>query len=149
MWRQACVLSLGLLPQAAHTDVLTFAIAPSSNPASGVSCRIEVKDGHVIVVEVAGSGMPPHRPLRWPVRRAEHLALLRALQAFLSGDLPSVEPYTARLPAAPYVTVMWSTRLNDSPIMGRYIQPGLTLPPVLAQVIDATMPGSACQTVTQ
>ncbi|MEO8241013.1 MAG: hypothetical protein ABI832_01815 [bacterium] len=149
MWRQACVLSLCLLPEAVLADVLTFAISPTSNPADGVSCRIEVRDGQVIVVEVVGTGMPPHKPLRWPVRRYEQVAVLRALQAFVSGDLASVDAYTSRLPAEPYVTVTWSTELDNAAVNGLYVQSGLVLPAVLAQAIDATMPGSECQTTTR
>lgn len=71
MWWQAAVLFVLLLPQVGHSDVLTFGVWPVSNPASGVSCRIDLKSGQINVVEVRGAGMPPKSPLRWPVRRGE------------------------------------------------------------------------------
>lgn len=143
-WR-AVVLSLCLLPQGAVGDVLTFGIFPTSNPAASVSCRIELRAGQINVVEVRGIGMPPKRPFRWPVRRAEEKAILSALQALISGDLPGVDAFATWQPPAPYVTISWSTTVNDERVSGLYIQPGLELPPVMAQVIDVILPGSGCQ----
>jgi hypothetical protein len=143
-WR-GMVLSLCLLPQEAFGDVLTFGIFPTSNPATSVSCRIELRDGQIIVVEVRGVGMPPRRPFRWPVRRAEEKAVLSALQALISGDLPGVDAYTSRDPPAPYVTINWSSTVNGQRVAGLYIQSGLELPPVMAQLMDVILPGSGCQ----
>ena len=148
MFRQAAVLSFLLLPQPGYSDVLTFGIWPSSNPASGVSCRIELKSGQINVVEVRGTGMPPKRPLRWPVRRGEEVAVLASLAALISGDLPSVDIYQSRSPPAPYVTVTWSTTVDEMQVSGLYIQSGLALPATLSQLIDTVMPGSGCQTAT-
>lgn len=144
-WR-AIVLSLCLLPVAARGDVLTFGIFPSSDTAISVSCRIELRAGQVTVVEVRGAGMPPRAPYRWPVRGPEETAILHALQALISGDLPGVEPYGSRTPAAPYVTVAWSSTVNGQRISGLYLQSGITLPEVMATLLDTVMPGSGCQT---
>ena len=143
-WRAAAA-GLCLLPQAALSDVLTFGIFPTSNRSSSVSCRIELRSGQINVVEVRGTGMPPKRPFRWPVRRAEEMAVLRALQALISGDLPGVETYTSVAPPAPYVTITWSSQVNRARVDGLYIQKGLQLPEVMSQLIDITMPGSGCQ----
>ena len=146
-WR-ACVLALGLLPQGALSDVLTFGIFPTSNPASSVSCRIELRAGQINVVEVRRIGMLPDHPFRWPVRRAEEKAVLSALQALISGDLPGVENYTLRQPPAPYVTISWSSTVNGARVSGLYMQAGLTLPPVMARLMDVIIPGSGCQIAT-
>lgn len=142
-WR-GVVLSLCLLPQGALSDVLTFGIFPSSDPAASVSCRIELRAGQINVVEVRGVGMPPRSPYRWPVRRAEEVALLRALQALISGDFPGVEAYTSRNPAAPYLTIAWSSQVNGQRLTGLYQQAGITLPEVMATLLDTVMPGSGC-----
>ena len=143
-WR-GLVLSLCLLPQGALGDVLTFGIFPTSNRATSVSCRIEMRDGQINVVEVRGIGMPPRRPYRWPVRRAEERAMLAALQALISGDLPGVDSQTSREPPAPYATINWSSTVNGQRVSGLYIQSGAQLPPVMAQLIDVILPGSGCQ----
>ncbi len=144
MWRRAVLLAAFLAPQAVSADVLTFGIYPTSNPADSVSCRIELKSGQVNVVEVRGAGMPPKSPWRWPVRRPEEKVILSALQALISGDLPGVDRYNARVPPAPYFTVTWSTRVDDVPVSGLYIQEGLDMPDLLSQLIDTVMPGSGC-----
>jgi hypothetical protein len=146
-WR-AAALMLCLLPQGALGDVLTLGIYPTSNPGASVSCRIELRSGQINVVEVRGTGMPPKRPFRWPVRQHEEAAMLSALQALISGDLPGVDTYSSRQPAAPYVTITWSSVVNGARVNGLYLQSGLTLPPVLSQLLDVTMPGSGCQSVT-
>ena len=143
-WR-GMVLSLCLLPHGALGDVLTFGIFPTSNRAASVSCRIELRAGQINVVEVRGTGMPPKRPFRWPVRRAEEKAVLSALQALISGDLPGADALSTRDPPAPYVTITWSSTVNGQRVGGLYRQAGLELPPVMAQLIDVIMPGSGCQ----
>lgn len=143
-WR-ACVLSLLLLHAEARADVLTLGIFPTTNRAASVSCRIELRAGQITVVEVRGAGMPPRTPYRWPVRQSEELAVLRALQALISGDLPGVEPYGSRTPATPYLTVTWSADVNGQRVTGLYLQPGTDLPAVIAILIDTVMPGSGCQ----
>ena len=143
-WR-ASVLSLFMLPVAGQADVLTFGIYPSSNPAVSISCRIELRAGQINVVEVRGVGMPPRAPYRWPVRRAEEVAVLRALQALISGDLPGVETYSSRTPPPPYLTIAWSSQVNGQRVTGLYQQLGIGLPDVMAVLMDTVMPGSGCQ----
>ena len=145
----AQVLALALLPQVLPADVLTFAIWPDANPAHSIACRVELFHGQIIAVEVRGTGMPARRALRWPAGLAERAALRQALGAFLTGDLPSVEPYGSRVPPAPYVTVTWSTLLNDAPVSGLYLQHDLTLPGPLAGVLRAVIPGSGCDLAVQ
>lgn len=145
MLRRGMALALMLLPQMAFADVLTFAIWPDSNPAHSLACRVELFRGQIIAVEVRGTGMPARHALRWPAGFAERAAIRQVLGAFLTGDLPSVEPYGSRVPRAPYVTVTWSTILNGSPISGLYVQPELALPQVLERVLDVVIPGSGCQ----
>jgi hypothetical protein len=149
MWGRAWVLSLVLLPEMAAADVLAFDIWPSSDPSKSLSCRMEISAGQMIAVQVLGMGMPPRHAMRWPVRRPEAAAMADAMAALIAGDLPSVDIYTSRRPPAPLIAVSWSTRVGGTPMSGLYIQSGLDLPPQLARVIDAVMPGSACQTATQ
>ena len=143
--RRAMILALTLLPVMARSDVLTFEVWPDRNPDRMVSCRIERRGPEMNVLEVLGAGMPPSQPMRWPVRRVEEAVLLAALQDLISGDLPGVEIYSSRLPPAPYVTVTWSATVNAAPVSGLYVQQGLRLPPVLAQVIDTVLPGGPCE----
>jgi hypothetical protein len=149
MWGRALVLSLLLLPEVAVGDALTFEIWPSTDPAKSLSCRMELTKGQIVAVQVQGIGMPPRHAMRWPVRRMEAAAMGDAIAALISGDLPSVDDYTSRRPPAPLITVSWSANVGGTPMSGLYIQTGLSLPPQLARVIDAVMPGSACQTAAR
>ncbi len=148
MWGRALVLSLVLGPLNAQADVLTFEIRPNADPSQNLSCRMELRDGLMIAVEVKGVGMPPRRAMRWPVRRGEAAAMGDALAALIAGDLPSVEVNSSHGPSPPFVSVTWSTRVSGAPLSGQYFQSGLDMPPPLARVIDAVMPGSACQGAT-
>ena len=144
MWWRGVVLSLCLLPQAASADVLTFDIRPSANPYKSLFCRIEIRGGQMIVVEVLGTFVSPRQVMRWPVRHGEAAAMADAMAAMISGDLPSVEGYAAHGPPAPMIAVTWSTKLERGLVAGVYTQSGLDLPPLLDRVIDTVMPGSAC-----
>ena len=149
MWGRAWVMALVLLPRLAAADVLAFDIWPSSDPSESLSCRMEISGGQMIAVQVLGMGMPPRHAMRWPVRRPEAAAMADAMAALISGDLPSVDIYSSRRPPAPLIAVSWSTRVGSVPMSGLYMQTGLVLPPQLARVIDAVMPGSACQTAAR
>ena len=146
---RAMMFALAVMPDLARADVLTFEISPDHSPDHEVSCRIELHGHEMNVLEVRGAGMPPAHPMRWTVRKAEELAVLRALQALVSGDLAGVDIYNARLPLAPYVTVTWSTRVSGVPTSGLYVQKGLDLPPVLAGLIDTVLPGGPCELAVQ
>ena len=146
-WR-GVVLSLCLTPLPAQAEVLTFEIRPGTDPTKDVLCRMELRDGLVIVVEVIGIRVP-REAMRWPVRRGEAAALHDAMVAFVAGDLPSVETYTSHPLPFPFVSVTWSTRVSGALMSGFYFKSGLDLPPPLARVLDAVMPGSACQGATR
>jgi hypothetical protein len=143
-WR-AMLVALLLMPGPARADALAFEFWPERNADTSVSCRIELRGGQIIVIEFIGSGMPPRLPLRWPVRQHEEIAILRALQALVSGDLPSSDAYSLRVPPPPYVVVAWSTEVNGAYVSGFYVQPHIDLPPVLAGLIDTVLPGGPCQ----
>lgn len=132
------------LPAPALGNSLTFDIWPSTDPLASISCAMRLAGGMITAVEVHGTGMPPVPPMRWPARPAEVAVLMAALQALVAGDLPSVEIYSSRLPAPPYVTVNWMARVNDGMLTGLYIQKGLTLPPDLANVLESLTPGGPC-----
>ena len=146
---RAVVLSDLLQAKAADAYVLTFGLFPSSNPSTIISCRIELRSGQISVVEVRGVGMPPRRPYRWPVRRAEDIAVLRALQALVRGDLPGVEVNSFLPPPAPYASINWSTKFNGVSVFMLYLQSGTTLPDVMVRLIDAVMSGGGCQAKAQ
>jgi hypothetical protein len=133
-----------ILPAPALGNSLTFDIWPSANPMQSTSCALRLAGGMITAVEVQGTGMPPQQPMRWPASPEEIAALMAALQALVSGDLPSVETYTSRLPAPPYITVNWMARVDDGMLTGLYIQKGLTLPLELTRVLDGLTPGGPC-----
>jgi hypothetical protein len=146
--RKAAALALSLLPAAAHADVLTFGIWPTFYPADSVSCLVALESGQVKIVEIRGVGMPPRHPMRWPVRRPEEQVILSALQAFIAGDLPSIDSLASRQPPAPYVTVNWASEVNGVRVGGLYLQTGLDLPDVLKNVLNTVIPSSKCMSVT-
>lgn len=141
-------MSLGLLPQAAPCDVLTFGIFPTPNRSTSISCRIELRAGQVYVVEVRGTGMPPDHPFRWPVRRTEEMAMLQALQSLISGDVSGVDVAALATPRAPYIKIIWASEVNGVQVNGVYFQDGLQLPAVMSQVLNTVMPGSGCEAAT-
>jgi hypothetical protein len=128
----------------ASANRLTFEAWPDANPANAAFCSVALSDGWFTLVQVQGAGLPAERPLRWRASDREEDAMTAALQAFLARDLVSVDPYESRLPPAPFVTVTWMTTLDDQMATGLYIQPGLPLPPVLADMAAALGLGQAC-----
>jgi hypothetical protein len=148
MHGRALVLALLMLCSPARGDSIAFQIWPSRNSQDLVTCRIELRGGQIVAIEYRGSGAPPALIMRWPVRRAEEIAILHVLQALISGDLPGVDPYSSRVPLPPYVMVTWSSRVNDRLVTGMYLQKGLDLPPILAGLIDTILPGGPCETET-
>ena len=60
-----------------------------------------------------------------------------SLQAFVGGELGSVDTYVSRLPPAPFLTVTWLTRLDDRLATGLYIQSGLALPAPLSATLTS------------
>lgn len=114
---------------------LTFEVWPDASPDHVVSCTFALSDGWISLVQVKGAGMPGPEPMRWRATPAEMEALSHSLQAFVGGALGSVDPYSARQPPAPFTSVTWMTRLDDSLATGLYIQPGLALPDALSDTL--------------
>lgn len=143
--RGLCALFAVLLCTRAAANTLTFEIWPSSDPDLTTSCTVSLSHGRFTALEVRGLGLPPAATLRWYADRAETSALVQALQSLVSGDLASAQPIiTSRLPAPPFITATWMATLDTGLASGLYIQPGLTLPPVLATAITTLMPGGLC-----
>ena len=138
------LFALLVLCQGARADSVAFQIWPNRSADDMVACRIELRAGQIVAIETQGSGAPPGLIMRWPVRKDEEAAVLHALQALISGDLPGVDPYKTRMPPPPFVMVTWSSMVNDRLLTGLYLQTGLVLPPILAGLIDTVLPGGAC-----
>lgn len=136
---KAKALALGLAAIAAalpaHANRMTFEVWPDASPDHVVSCSVALADGWISLVHVKGAGMPGPQPMRWPASREEVEALSDSLQAFVGGELGSVDAYASRQPTAPFLSITWMTRLDDSLSTGLYIQPGLALPRPLAQTL--------------
>lgn len=114
---------------------LTFEVWPDASPDHVVSCSVALRDGWISLVKVKGAGMPGPQPMRWRASRAEVDAVYDSLQALVGGTLGSVEPYRSRQPPAPFLSVTWMTDVNASLATGLYIQPGLSLPVTLADML--------------
>jgi hypothetical protein len=123
---------------------LTFEVWPNPDPTSATFCSVALSGGQLSLVQAKGAGLPTPEPLRWRASEPEQEAMTAALQAFLTGELVSVDPYVSRLPPAPFVTVTWMTTLDDHMATGLYIQPGLTLPPVLADMAQSLGLAQTC-----
>ncbi|WP_333815725.1 hypothetical protein [Tabrizicola sp.] len=130
-------LGLAVLTAAlpAHANRLTFEVWPDASPDHAVSCTFALSDGWISLVQVTGAGMPGPKPMRWRASQPEVEALTTSLQAFVGGELGSVDPYLSRQPPAPFLSVTWMTRLDDRLKTGLYIQPGLALPRPLSQTL--------------
>jgi hypothetical protein len=114
---------------------MTFEVWPDASPDHVISCTFALTDGWISLVQVKGAGMPSPEPMRWRASRAEVDALSDSLQAFVGGELGSVDPYASRQPPAPFLTVTWMTRLDDRLATGLYIQPSLSLPSPLSATL--------------
>lgn len=140
----ALCLAAGIAAHPAHANRMTFEVWPDASPDHAVSCSVALNDGWISLVQVKGAGMPAPQPMRWRASRAEVEALSDSLQAFVGGQLGSVDPYGSRQPAAPFLTVTWMTRLDDRLATGLYIQPGLALPVPLSQALARLGVGQPC-----
>jgi hypothetical protein len=118
-----------------YANRLTFEVWPDASPNHAIFCSVALSDGWISLVQVKGAGMPGPQPMRWRASSAEVDALSDSLQAFVGGELGSVDPYASRQPPAPFMTVTWMTRLDDRLATGLYIQPGLALPGTLSQTL--------------
>jgi hypothetical protein len=138
----ATAATLAVQPVSANR--LTFEVWPDANPSAALFCSIALLDGWMTLVQVQGAGLPAQPPVRWRASDVEDQAMTAALQAFLEGELASVDPYVSRLPPAPFVTVTWMTTLDDHMAMGLYIQSGLALPDTIARLSQVTGLGQPC-----
>lgn len=129
-------LVAGMAAMPSHANRLTIEVWQDASPDHTISCSLSLRDGWISLVRVRGAGMPGPAPMRWPASRDEVEALSHGLQALVSGSLTSVDPYTARQPPAPFFSVTWMTRLDDSLASGLYLQPGLRLPKPLATTLS-------------
>lgn len=114
---------------------MTFEVWPDPSPDHAVFCSVSLTDGWISLVQVKGAGMPGPQPMRWRASRAEVDALSDSLQAFVGGELGSVDTYASRQPPAPFLTVTWMTRLDDTLTTGLYIQQSLNLPDTLSDTM--------------
>jgi len=138
-----CIAALAAaLPVAANR--LTFEVWPDPSPDHVMSCSVTLADGWISLVQVKGAGMPGPQPMRWRASQAEVDAVADSLQAFVGGELGSVNPYLSRQPPAPFLSVTWMTRLDDHLTTGLYIQPGLSLPGPLSRTLASLGLGQPC-----
>ena len=137
-------LSACLAALPAHANRMTLEVWPDASPDHMVSCTFALDDGWISLVQVQGVGMPGPQPMRWRASRAEVDALSHGLQAFLGGELGSVDPTVARQPAPPFLSVTWMTRLDNRLTTGLYLQHGLTLPVTLRQVLASLGVARSC-----
>ena len=129
-----CTTALLASPPA-FANRMTFEVWPDRSPDHAVFCSVSLTDGWISLVQVKGAGMPGPQPMRWRASQAEVEALSDSLQAFVGGELGSVNAYASRQPPAPFLTVTWMTRLDDTLTTGLYIQRSLTLPDTLSDTL--------------
>lgn len=138
-----CLAALAAaLPVSANR--LTFEVWPDASPDHVTSCTLALSDGWISLVQVRGAGMPGPQPMRWRASRAEVDAVTAGLQALVAGELGSVDPYVARQPAAPFLSVTWMTRLDNRLATGLYLQTGLALPGPLSDSLASLGLSRAC-----
>ena len=141
----ALALPVLALPAAALANSLTLNIWPSDDPDSAVFCALTLSDGQISVIEARGLGMQNPRALRWWANRADADAFLHAMQALVSGAVPSQNPLLSPRPRPPFLTVTWIANLDGRVTSGRYTGNGLFLPAELAEMLDTVTPGSSCR----
>jgi len=137
----ALALAAGL-PQATSAAHLSLEIRLSRDPQAVAFCTVQLDQSLVIMTESRGSTAA--QALRWPATPDETQALLAALGALLSDDLPVTDPFSARWPRPPFVSVTWQAEMTEGSAAGQYHQPGLTLPPVLQTVVMTFLTGGPC-----
>lgn len=136
------VASFAALPVGANR--LTIEVWPDASPDHVISCSFALTDGWISLVKVKGFGMPAPVPMRWRASRVDVDAVSDSLQAFVGGELGSVDTYIARQPSAPFLTVTWMTRLDDRLATGLYIQSGISLPDPLSRSVVSLGVGRPC-----
>lgn len=132
-----------MVPAPALAHSLSVTLWPSADPDSTLRCAVHLDAGRMRVVQARGPGVG-ERVAIWAPNAAEEAAMMAALAGFVTGSLPSIDPRDPGQPPPPYVSVTWITRLDGQVLAGRMVQPGLDLPPLLAEAVDRLMPGSLC-----
>lgn len=138
-----CLSAFSAVPPA-HANRMTFEVWPDASPDHVMSCTFVLADGWISLVHVKGVGLPGPRPMRWRASQAEIEALSASLQAFVGGELGSVNAYASRQPPAPFLSVTWMTRLDDRLATGLYLQRGLSLPVPLQHALVSLGVGQPC-----
>lgn len=138
----AACLTLAALPATGH--MITIALHPSDDPTDSVGCAVVLDGDFIRLAETAGLIARPMPPLRWIATPEEEAAVLRALSAFVTGDIPGIPPLGSRTPDPPYVTVNWTARMTDGLQSGYWHQPGLALPPALGDLRATILTGGPC-----
>lgn len=133
--RLAAGLAVALTALPAAANRLTLEVWSDASPDHSVACTLALSDGWISVVQVTGAGLPGPQPNRWRASRSEIDALSNGLQAFVGGELRSVDAYAARQPAPPFLSVTWMTRLDDRLATGLYLQHGLAPPRPLKETL--------------
>jgi hypothetical protein len=128
-------LAASLAAPPVHANRLTFEVWPDASPDHTIACSVGFEDGWISLVQITGPGMPRPEPMRWRASRAETEAVFDSLQALVTGDPGSVDPYLSRPPPAPFLSVTWMTRVDAALTTGLYIQPGLRLPGSLSRTV--------------
>lgn len=130
-------LCLAAFPAAhpALANRVTVEVWPDSSPDHVMSCSFALDDGWISMVRVKGVGMPGPGLMRWRASRTEVDAVSASLQAFVAGELGSVDPSASRTPPAPFLSITWMTRLDDRLATGLYLQRGLGLPEPLLDTL--------------
>jgi hypothetical protein len=142
------LMAIGLTAEV-RANSLTLEFRPSDDLAEMVSCTLQLAEQQFVVVEVVGAGFALQEPIRWSATEPETRVMLAALAALLSDDPASVpDPFVARLPDPPFVSVLWMASMTHGLQSGLYIQEGFDLPPVLDQVIERLLVGGPCAMMT-
>ncbi len=119
----------------AFANRMTFEVWPDPSPDHTIFCSVSLTDGWISLVQVKGAGLPGQIPMRWRASLSEVEALSDSLQAFVGGELGSVDAYASRQPSTPFLTVTWMTRLDDTLTTGLYMQDSLLLPQPLTDML--------------
>lgn len=130
------------MPLAAST--VNFNIWPSADPDAAIYCSVSLNQGRLVVIEAKGLGLQRPHPMQWWATDADTAAFLHAVQALISGEVPSDYPDLAARPAPPFLTVTWIAHLDGRITTGRYVAADLAVPPALAQMLAVVTPNGRC-----
>lgn len=140
----ALVLAGTLAAAPAPGHMITVEMHPSDDPTRTVGCAVILDGDFIRLAETAGLIARPMPPLRWIATPEEEAAILRALAAFVTGEIPGIAPLGSRTPSPPYVTVNWTARTTGGLQSGYWHRPGLDLPPALDDLMRHILSGGPC-----